>query len=106
MRSYTYGVLPDARTLRQIVAGHIPYPMKLVGADAVAAQKALRLLTPRQRNMCDSPSGAGQGFRLEIGSAEALCAFLRALVKLYERGNDAAGDLASGILSTMDVEWV
>lgn len=78
----TYGVLPDRDSFYELYA---------------RAQGGKRY---RISNVRDVEDADGEYTDVELYK------YLRELVERWENGDDAAGDLASSILSTLNAEWI
>lgn len=92
MKAMTYGVLPeieefeDAFAEKQLDEGGYSYDLR--GEDADAAE------------------AAGIDTQASDLDAHALYEVIEKLTAAWEEGNDAAGDLAAGFLSTLGFEWI
>lgn len=92
MKAMTYGTLPDetefedAFTERALDEGGYSYDLR--GEDADAAE------------------AAGIDTSAVNLDADELYEVIKKLTEAWEDGNDAAGDLASGFLSTLGFEWI
>ena len=118
MQSMTYGQLPTARDFKRhlrtardemgamLVSPEEPaYWMELVGDDAEVFEHAAGSLP----GVTTEPIVTRHGFeklRVQIKDVDTLYVVLASLVHHYEDGNDAAGDLASGMMSTLGYEWI
>lgn len=116
--SYTYGVLPPKKTFNRqydaIVGRGKLYEMELVGEDLVVFQ------------MADGYEGVQEQFLGMYGKAgfrfdrEGLYKFIEALAEIWDSPDDTytevtaplaetrdnAGDFASAILTTLNIEWI
>ncbi len=101
MVSMSYGQLPSREqfdTHYRAAVGTGNYEMELVGEDARVAS-----------DHWGSPDGLVGAFHNKAGyslSPDELWQFLESLIEAWSEGDDAAGDLASGILSTLNFEWI
>jgi hypothetical protein len=90
-KSMTFGVLPSKAEFMKgweaSMEGEEEYPYHLKGSDALTAH------------------GAGVKTSGKVG-ADELYAILQKLVKANDDGDDEAGSLASGFLSTLGFEWI
>lgn len=82
-----YGEVPPLAEFKRATKGYYPFFMTLRGEDA------------RVGGEVDYDNGT------ELDAAETH-RLLKRLVKMFERGDEAAGDLASGIMTTLGYEWV
>ena len=98
----SYGKLPARNLILERVRGS--YPMELVRSDAEAIEECLDNLEMRHPNVQlfeEFPGEHGKhGYRF---SPQGLYALIACIV---ENGEDAALDLASSILQTLNIEWV
>lgn len=115
---YTYGVLPPLRDFearlrnakdeegaRLIGDPGRVYWMSLVDDDEI---EAVRRIAPRLgREIRTGPDRVyPHKTAVEISSVRALHKLIAGLVQQWERGNEAAGSLASSIIYTLRYEWV
>lgn len=105
MKSMSYGQLPTKQDFMKAYKKELGtdglYEMRLVGDDKQVAGRAVDLMMPNISNGLDLIASGAEGW---IGGEE-LWRFIKMLVRLWDNGDDAAGDLASSILSTLDFEW-
>ena len=97
--SLTYGVLPSRQAYDRhykAIVGSDDYEMALVGEDARVVETAWGgAMYVAEYNKA--------GYRLD---RDELWQLLKMLVEAFEEGDEAAGDLASGILQTLHFEWI
>lgn len=92
--SMTYGTLPrrdlfDAHFAAEL--GGADYPFEMKGSDSETMARV----------GLDAYASDGQ-----LVSADELYEILRALTAAWQDGDDGAGDLASGFLTTLNFEWI
>lgn len=85
MDSMTYGNLPPFNDFKKRVGDSYNYNLK--GSDANTARK---VKIPANGDF----------------DAKELYTIIKKLKTAWENGDDNAGDIASGILSTLDYEWI
>lgn len=99
-QSMTYGVMPSKasyeRHYNAIVGANELYTMDLVGADENIVVEAWG-----EPQFTGGYGKAGYNF-----DRDELWSLLEELTNMYNDGNEAAGDLASGILTTLHFEWI
>ncbi len=87
--AYTYGVLPPFEVFDEYFYEHVgdgEFRIRLSSSDARAAQGTI---------IAD-----------DAYDSHELYKGVKQLTKKWERGDDAAGDLASSILSVLGFEWI
>jgi hypothetical protein len=103
MRSMTYGTLPTREALDALFLAACPsdrYELVLKGEDRATFARAEALARERQ---FDEFMGNDHGH----WNAREFFNAVDALRTLWdERGDDAAGDLASSLLATIGIEWI
>ncbi len=114
MISLSYGQMPTKAEFRRAFADahdgatETDFPMELVGADAEVATEAINQGIDSHLEAVSFTQFPGRHGKLGINvqGADSLHTFVRRLSEMHGDGNDEAGDLASGILTTLDIEWV
>ena len=105
MLTLSYGQLPSKEILTANMEGDT-YEMQLVGRDADVVTEAVNQgIDAHLEAIMFVQFSAGHKLGLRI-EKESIHTLLRRLVELWENGNEEAGDLASCILQTLDVEWI
>ena len=107
MKSYTYGTTPD-EVIEQAVTGE-RFDMELNVGDGNTIIEAIDYAISSED--ADTPivdwRMNGDSLRLIISATgEELVILLRYLYKLWEEGNERAGDLRSSILEVLSIEEV
>lgn len=99
MVSMSYGTLPSKEAFDEhfrAAVGDNDYTMELVGEDARVVQE-----------LSGDPQFAGDfgkaGYRFDD---DELYNLVGEMIEAWQSGDEAAGDLASGILYTLDFEWI
>jgi hypothetical protein len=107
MISISYGV-PDPADIVSACNGE-DYPMELPpGDDLDVVARAINQgidshLEPIRFHEFTASCGHKIGIAIE---PESMPVFLRRLVELWEAGDEPAGDFASSILQTLDIDWI
>ena len=85
----TYGVIPDFREFQSKFKKYVgkSYNYNLKGSDANTAKKV----------------GIPTSGDFDV---KEMYEIVKKLTKAWDNGNDDAGDLASSILYTMEIEWI
>lgn len=115
MISMTYGVMPPLRDFKQHVrAARDEFGARLVSPDPPAYWMELVPGDEREaavHALSHIPGvkvthGERHRLRFEFEDVDSLYLGINSLNHHYEDGNDAAGDLASAMMYTLDYEWI
>ncbi len=108
-KSLTYGKLPSSFNFEErwdvLVGPGECYSMELVEDDFVVIEEAI-IEAEIPHSYYAIAEARGYKSQVMICSSFGMYEVLRALVRAWEDGEEQAGDLASGILYTFNIEWV